>query len=120
MTNTGKSEGPGAEISPWLDQMEQKSNLSRSQILIWLGQAVERKAPLYNSAFAWRLTGDLDIDRFTVAFNQLVIDCDALRTVFEERDSIPVQYQLDDVPRKLEVADLTDDPGGLRSGAEEA
>ena len=61
---------PNAQrASTWIDDIESRSNLSRSQFLMWLGQAIDRDAPIYNTVFAWRLKGKLDTSKFEDAFN---------------------------------------------------
>jgi amino acid adenylation domain-containing protein len=96
--------------SPWIDDIEERSNLSRSQMLIWLGQTVDQKSPLYNSVFAWRLHGNIDTMRFEEAFNRLVTDCDALRTIVTVADSAPRQDTVTGIPAPLEHVDLTERP----------
>lgn len=111
--NTNPVTAENQAVSPWLDDIEAQSNLSRSQMLMWLGQVVERKAPIYNTVFAWRLKGDIDSERFQRAFHQLVLDCDALRTVVEERDYVPTQRCVEKVPAELEIVDLSAEPDRL-------
>lgn len=78
----------------WIDDIEAASNLTRSQFLIWMGQQVEPTSPLYNMVFAFRLQGVLDAERFAGAFEALVAECDALRTVLREADGVPQQQVL--------------------------
>ena len=79
----------------WIDDIEARSNLTRSQFLIWMGQQVEPTSPLYNMVFAFRLRGALDGDRFEQAFGRLLSECEALRTVVLERDGVPQQQVLE-------------------------
>ena len=96
--------------SPWLDDVEQRSNLSRSQMLIWLGQTLDQDSPLYNSAMAWRIHAKIDRRKFASAFDELVLDCDAMRTVISQRQSAPWQRVRDDVPRDIVFVDLSKRP----------
>ncbi|MEM9385726.1 MAG: amino acid adenylation domain-containing protein [Pseudomonadota bacterium] len=96
----------------WIDDIEAASNLTRSQFLIWMGQQVEPASPLYNMVFAYRLRGALDGDRFARAFDAVLGECDALRTVLRDEDGIPQQEVLgpDELPslRSIDFASLDD------------
>ncbi|MEM8930360.1 MAG: amino acid adenylation domain-containing protein [Acidobacteriota bacterium] len=90
------------------------SALTRAQALLWTGQALHPEAPLYNQVFTFTIDGALDPTRLERAFDRLVEQCDALRTVILVRDAVddgaPHQRILPpggpDTPR-LEHVDLT-------------
>ncbi len=95
------------DVPAWIDEIEAKSNLTRSQFLIWLGQTLEPQTPLYNMVFAFRLRGELDTARFERAFASVLARSDALRTVIGQDDGVPRQRVVapEDLPA-LEYADL--------------
>ncbi|MEL7360424.1 MAG: condensation domain-containing protein, partial [Cyanobacteria bacterium J06560_6] len=55
--------------------------LTTPQRLLWLGQKLAPSAPLYNMAFCFTLTGEVDAAHFQSAFQALIDRCDALRMV---------------------------------------
>jgi amino acid adenylation domain-containing protein len=90
----------------WLDSLEAQGNLTRSQFLIWTGQQLDPMLPVYNVVHAWRLQGPLDRARFSACFEQLVGETEALRLVVENRDGVPWQRVLQQVPQPLNMLDL--------------
>jgi amino acid adenylation domain-containing protein len=68
-----------------------RSNLTRSQRLIWTGQQLHPAAPLYNMAFMFVVDGRLDEAAMARATGRLIDECDALRTVVEVQDGLPRQ-----------------------------
>lgn len=101
--------------------LPERSNLTRSQYLIWTGQQMAPRTPLYNMALAFTIEGELNPDAFERAFASLVMASDALRTVIETRDGAPVQVVCDAIPAPLERLDLreTATPGALDAWLEE-
>ncbi|MEL7448083.1 MAG: amino acid adenylation domain-containing protein [Pseudomonadota bacterium] len=91
----------------WLDAKERQSNLTRSQFLIWLGQKIDPRAPLYNMAYEFRLEGAIDPERFEQAFASLVAECKVLRSVIVEEDGVPQQRVQDQPPVHFEHVDLS-------------
>ena len=67
------------------------SNLTRHQLLIWAGQRLEPNVPLYNMAYTFTISRQIDLDHLRKAFQILVNSCDTLRTVIHEVDGIPQQ-----------------------------
>ncbi|NDJ60666.1 MAG: amino acid adenylation domain-containing protein, partial [Chloroflexi bacterium] len=84
-----------------------KSNLTRSQFLMWLGQQIYPDAPLYNMAEVYTINGVIDVALFERALTQLVAESDALRTVIETRDGVPQQRSLPSLAHDLEVLDFS-------------
>ncbi len=108
-TGSGESgQRPPAEPVPsaWMDDVERRSNLTRSQYLIWSGQRLEPGSPLYNMVFAFRMEGRLDADRFVAAWRSVAACTESLRTIITEADGVPRQDVLDAVP-SLDVLDFT-------------
>ncbi|MEO2033847.1 MAG: condensation domain-containing protein, partial [Planctomycetaceae bacterium] len=85
---------------------EERSNLTRSQLLIWTGQQLSPSAPLYNMAMAFRIHGPIVPDRFQQAFGDVVAACDALRTVVVSAANLPHQRVLERIDTPTEFIDL--------------
>lgn len=93
--------------SGWLDEAERQSNLTRSQYLIWTGQRIAPERPLYNMIFTFRLQGALDLDAFCLAWRDVLESCDALRSVIEVSDGVPMQRVQPLPATPLERVDLS-------------
>jgi amino acid adenylation domain-containing protein len=63
--------------------------LTRSQSLIWQGQALLPDAPIYNMASAFEINAPLDPAHFEAAFDALTQRHECLRTVVRETDGVP-------------------------------
>ena len=85
----------------------EKSNLTNSQFLFWLGQKLNPEVPLYNMIIAFKIYGEIRPDIFQKAFQALLDRCDALRTVIEEVDGIPQYRVLESFPYELEIIDFS-------------
>lgn len=68
-----------------------RTGLTNSQLLIWAGQQLQPRSPLYNMALAFHIHGPVDPEVFRHAFAALVKDCDALRLTFDIHRGIPKQ-----------------------------
>jgi len=80
--------------------------LTKSQLMIWLGQKLLPHSPMYNMAISFRWE-NLSVDRFRAAFQQLVEQSDAMRTVFVEDGGIPKQKLLAQFPYQVEIIDIS-------------
>jgi amino acid adenylation domain-containing protein/non-ribosomal peptide synthase protein (TIGR01720 family) len=89
------------------DDLLGRSNLTKGQWLLWLGQQLQPDSPLYNMAFTFVIDGEVDPERFRAAFALLVERCDALRTVVVSTDGIPRQEVLPSLGHELPVIDLS-------------
>jgi amino acid adenylation domain-containing protein len=85
----------------------EQSNLTRGQLHIWMGQNLLPEVPIYNLAVALNIHGDIDPVHFGKAFQTLVNSSDALRTVLEEVDGIPMQRLVPNLPYELSVIDFS-------------
>ncbi|MEO1619424.1 MAG: amino acid adenylation domain-containing protein [Cyanobacteria bacterium J06632_3] len=65
------------------------SNLTTAQRMLWLGQKLAPASPLYNMAFTFTLSGEIDPALFQQAFQAVLDRCDALRMVIDEVDGVP-------------------------------
>ncbi|RME99852.1 MAG: amino acid adenylation domain-containing protein, partial [Bacteroidetes bacterium] len=79
--------------------------LTQSQLLLWMGQQLNPKAPLYNMAFLFELKGSLDVAAFQQAFAQLLRECTPLRTAFRIQDGEPRQEFCQDFDYELVLED---------------
>ena len=84
-----------------------RSNLTKSQFLIWTGQKLNPDVPLYNMALAFTIQGSIDPQVFHVAFEAMIMQTDAMRTVIGEIDGIPQQRVLDGVPTRTLWVDIS-------------
>ena len=88
----------------------ERSNLTRSQLQIWMGQNLLPEIPIYNLAVALNIHGEIDPIHFGKAFQTLVNSSDALRTVLEEIDGIPMQRLVPVLPYEISVHDFSSLP----------
>lgn len=84
------------------------SNLTRSQFLIWMGQQLHPDDPLYNMVLTFNFGGELDPDHFRQAFQVLLNQSDALRTVIDEVNGVPFQRVLPPYDYTVECFDFSD------------
>jgi amino acid adenylation domain-containing protein/non-ribosomal peptide synthase protein (TIGR01720 family) len=96
------------ERGPRTDPLE-RSNLTKGQRLLWLGQQLQPHVPLYNMAFTFVIEGAVDPDHFRTAFARLVERCDVMRTVVVRDGEVPQQRVLSAVDFDLPVLDLSDE-----------
>ena len=97
---------------PSLDDLQRRSDLSRSQLLMWLGQEIDPDVPLYNMIQTFRFDGPIDIDGFRAAWRSVVSRSDSLRTCVSIVDGVPMRTVNELPTGDLEVVDLheADDP----------
>jgi hypothetical protein len=94
-----------------------ENQLSRPQHSLWLlHQAKPANLPAYNVRCARRFRGALDADRLEAAIQTVINRHEPLRTVFLERDGIPVQ----DLSSELRFTLLRSDFSALPHSEREA
>ena len=100
---------PCAEDLRW-----ERSNLTRSQQLIWLALQLSPDTPIFNMIHASEIRGALDPAAFTNAMQAVVDASDALRTTIEVVDGVPQQKFNNAMAFELETVDLSaeHDPEG--------
>jgi amino acid adenylation domain-containing protein len=103
----GQTVKPRKTLEKGDTDIDERSNLTKNQLLVWLGQKLQPETPLYNTAVAFTLSGAIDRDHFQRAFQKLVNSSDALRTVIEESDGIPRQKVLETLPHEIEYLDFS-------------
>ncbi|WP_282123514.1 amino acid adenylation domain-containing protein [Algibacter mikhailovii] len=81
-------------------------NLTQSQFSIWMGQKLNPDAPLYNMVHVFSIHGSLNVDHFKAAFQKLIQNTDALRTVFYEKDNRPEQHVLPTIDYDMSYLDF--------------
>jgi amino acid adenylation domain-containing protein len=84
--------------------------LSRFQWLMWSGQKLNPQAAIYTNAGFGVIARRLDRRCFAQAVQALVERCDALRTVVEEEEGVPVQRVLPELAYTPLWLDLSDRP----------
>ncbi|HZN08103.1 MAG TPA: condensation domain-containing protein, partial [Pyrinomonadaceae bacterium] len=89
------------------ESIQERSNLTRSQLLFWAGQKLRPAEPLYNMAVCYSIPMRIDVDRLQAAWRTLVDSSDALRTAIEERDGVPMQTVLPQIDHALEIVDFS-------------
>jgi thioesterase domain-containing protein/acyl carrier protein len=84
-----------------------RSNLTRLQILYWVGQSLRRGEPVFNTIYAYEVKGAVEREAFERAFEGMVMESDALRMVIEEDEGVPQQRDIGRVPVGVEYVDLS-------------
>ncbi len=90
-----------------LEKMNQANthDLTQSQLLLWTGQQIQPNAPLYNMIFAFDLAGKIQVQAFKIAFQKLIEQSDAMRTVFRMLDGVPQQEILSELQHDMGIFD---------------
>ena len=104
-TTENSTEIAGRSVAP--QSVYELSNLTKHQLLIWVDQKLLPGTPVYNNAFTFTFSGQLDPQHFQRAFQAIVDRSDALRTVFDETDGIPQQCVMPEFPYTVEFLDLS-------------
>ncbi|HEY2491713.1 MAG TPA: non-ribosomal peptide synthase/polyketide synthase [Paenibacillus sp.] len=96
-------------ILPLLNRAErvQQLPLSYAQQRLWFLDRFEPNSAVYNIPIAWRLSGNWDIESLQHSLNAMIERHEALRTVIQEHDGLPVQLIQAYEPRKWNLTDLT-------------
>ncbi|WP_394748817.1 amino acid adenylation domain-containing protein [Spongiimicrobium salis] len=81
--------------------------LTQSQLLLWAGQKLNPDTPLHNTAHSFDISGDIDFNIFSKAFQETIARTDALRTVFFEENGIPQQRIVPSIAFTPEYIDLS-------------
>ena len=86
------------------------SNLTKHQLLIWVGQNLEPEVPIYNMTHTFSIPTSISPKAFQAAFQAVVNSSDALRTVIEEVDGVPNQRPLEAFTYEASYLDFTAEP----------
>lgn len=68
--------------------------ISQAQERLWVLTKFEEASIAYNMPAIFKVKGPLDLEKFEEAFKMVIEGHEILRTVFTEKDGIPVQYIL--------------------------
>ncbi|MCO5189563.1 MAG: amino acid adenylation domain-containing protein [Anaerolineae bacterium] len=89
------------------DSVVLRSDLTQSQLAIWLGQQLAPDKPLYNMAHTFAIDGPVEPERFAQAFAAVVEGSDALRTIIVDVGGKPQQHVVAAWPNALEIVDFS-------------
>ncbi len=109
MTEAVRTPAMGSD-SHDLDRLSTQSNLTWSQLLLWLGQEIYPASPMYNMAHAIWIDGPVDVERFREAWSTLVSSHDVLRLRFGRRDGAPFQWVDEKTKGDCDILDFTGSP----------
>ena len=90
--------------------ISERSNLTKSQFQIWMGQQLNPEVPLYNMILTFTLEGEIEPLYFQQAFQALIDRSDALCTVIDEVDGIPQQRVLQHFPYRMDFLNFSEMP----------
>lgn len=85
----------------------QRSNLTRLQLLFWVGQRLRPEIPLFNTIHIFTIPTDVNPGRFQRAFQVLLDHSDALCTVLEEAEGVPQQKVSSGLSDMMDYADFS-------------
>jgi amino acid adenylation domain-containing protein/non-ribosomal peptide synthase protein (TIGR01720 family) len=89
--------------------LSKKTNLTRAQFLMWLGQHLNPDTPIYNMPLVFRIDGPISIPIFQEAFQCLINDSDTMRMVVKLENGIPMQRVLPTLKHQMLFFDFSDD-----------
>lgn len=85
------------------------SNLTKLQMIYWVGQSLRPSSPLFSLIVLFRLNAPIDEVLFSEAFKTVAQQSDALRTVIHEEAGVPQRLVLPEPPQLLEFVDVSGD-----------
>ncbi|MEW6406571.1 MAG: alpha/beta fold hydrolase, partial [Chloroflexota bacterium] len=88
----------------------QRSNLTRLQLLFWVGQRLRPETPLFNTIQIFTIPTAVEPSRFQRAFQALLDHSDALRTVLEEKEGVPQQKVISGFSDPMDYFDFSQAP----------
>ena len=83
--------------------------LTKSQSLLWLGQEMNPESPMYNMVMTYQINGKISSTHFKTAFQKLVSQSDALRSVFVIENGIPKQQFLANLDYNIKFIDFSNE-----------
>ncbi|HET9317367.1 MAG TPA: condensation domain-containing protein, partial [Vicinamibacteria bacterium] len=90
--------------------LAERSNLTLSQLMFWLGQKLQPSSPIFTMVTTFAIHGRVDTAAFGAAVDAVFQGSDALRTVVREVDGVPQQSLLPGPDQVLDHVDLTQAP----------
>ncbi|MEM9619617.1 MAG: amino acid adenylation domain-containing protein [Pseudomonadota bacterium] len=85
---------------------KRKTNLTTSQLLIWLGHQQHPDTPIYNMSAAFRIGKKLDEEAFARALQKTIDESDSLKSTFVEKKGVPHHRMLAGMPFDLDRVDF--------------
>ncbi|WP_420630858.1 condensation domain-containing protein [Candidatus Leptofilum sp.] len=85
------------------------SNLTKLQMIYWVGQSLRPNTALFNVVVTFRWQAPVDEAIFAEAFAKIVEQSDALRTVIREEAGVPKRIVLDAPPQPLQLLDFSNE-----------
>jgi amino acid adenylation domain-containing protein len=108
LARVGPDHSASLQTPDELAELYDHSNLTRNQLIVWLGQKLNGDTPLYNIPYIMNLSGHVEPDHIRNAWRSIVNSSDALRTVFEEdEDGAIHQRVLPSVEWDMEQLDFS-------------
>jgi thioesterase domain-containing protein/acyl carrier protein len=92
------------------NRLYEQTNLTKLQMLYWVGQKLKPDVSLFTGTLAFTLLGPLDVARFCAAVTAVVNHSDALRTIIEEVGGIPQAHVLPQWFDEVIVVDVSAQP----------
>ena len=87
--------------------IETNISLTQSQLMLWMGQKMSPKSPMYNMAHSFEISGAIDETIFKKSFQDLIAAVDVFRIIFKEEKGIPYQNILEDCNYDIEIEDYS-------------
>ncbi|WP_298345526.1 amino acid adenylation domain-containing protein [uncultured Algibacter sp.] len=81
--------------------------LTQNQKLLWLGQELNPKSPMYNMVMVYEISGEVSYIHFKNAFEKLVEQNDVLRSVFDFENGEPIQKYLSNIEYEVLFEDFS-------------
>ncbi|WP_178989425.1 non-ribosomal peptide synthetase [Winogradskyella schleiferi] len=94
-------------MKPETNYIETNIPLTQSQLLLWMGQKMNPKSPMYNMAHAFEISGAINEEIFRQSFQDLIDSADVFRITFAENKGIPFQNILKEVQYQLKIEDFS-------------
>jgi len=85
------------------------NELTQSQTLLWTGQMLHPQSPMYNMVMTYQINGKISSTHFKTAFQKLVSQSDALRSVFVIENGIPKQQFLANLDYNIKFIDFSNE-----------
>ena len=87
--------------------IETQIPLTQSQLMLWIGQKLNPKSPMYNMAHSFEINGAINEDIFKKAFQDLIDVVDVFRITFTEEKGIPFQNILERYDYNMSIEDFS-------------
>ncbi|MBU0973648.1 MAG: hypothetical protein KKC20_23615, partial [Proteobacteria bacterium] len=82
------------------------AHMTRNQLLTWMGQKLRPDIPYYSTPHLFFLTGPVQVANFLEAFDAIVRKSSSLRSLFVEKEGLPVRI-VSDSPKSCRYFDFS-------------